>query len=357
MFADTKQYVGNLRELYVSDVPSFFKGKGRYYFDPVTGKSYKIPVLAKGGVVGRVDTGKPIIRLGEPKTIDVFARKFWHTPGMGEVWGFQKVSPMTNIFTDVKPVIPAPVAGRPLTTVTVSTTGVGTGMGAVPSAPTVGRIGTGFRMPGGFALAYGAVSLRTLEFLEEGTQMIHSIWKPPRQIDIPSTGLTFDVKPVLKQDISVKPVVKVDTGLIMGKKELEGPGLDIGRVSRFGYDVTPATITSVLPALKPAQAQAQAQLQLQLQESVYKTPRYKPPTTPKPIIEPYTPKIPKRFWFDLDETGKKRKRKHRDIDILGKGYRRRKWKTPSMEVIIPDIDTEKFVESSNVKKIMKKFQF
>jgi len=185
-------------------------------------------------------------------------------PGM--VYGRQDVVFKSFGFKPFVPPVPKgmPVVGGPSVTVlkTVTTGGVIKG---VPYAPAIGRIGTGFRMPSGFAMAYGAVSLRTLEFLEEGIVDVHPRWDKARSIEKQITDIKSVVKIERAMDILRTPKVK-QIGTVGLKFE---PGVkpevkkDLLRENVWKQEFE--RVSDVIPVVTPVLGQKQLQSQLQIQ--------------------------------------------------------------------------------------------
>jgi len=66
-----------------------------------------------------------------------------------------------------------------------------------------------------------------------------------------------------------------------------------------------------------------------------------------------TPFMPKSFIIPPSNKMKDIKDRFFNLKRLGLGHRKRKWKVPSMEEMIPNFD----VKIPNVKKMMKKINF
>jgi len=149
---------------------------GRFYIDPLTGKISKLPRIGKPISLKPIDVGKKIT-LGEPGPYDIFTRKVWHFPGHGvyikQAFRDLGYSSMKNFYVKTGKAIESSI--KPSGKLKVFTKDIGVARGFTPGAlqtPSITR--AGFRMPGGWAIATGGVSLEFLEWLEEGTGYVHS---------------------------------------------------------------------------------------------------------------------------------------------------------------------------------------
>jgi hypothetical protein len=128
---------------------------------------------------------------------------------------------------------------------------------------------SGFRMPGGYAIATGAVSLGFLDFLEEGIDTtIHPRWGK-RTVEKPTSDILIESRAKIKTPV-FNP--EMETLNIAGTSfETPKGEIDIDKASRvtprIKEDVAqaPASISAILPGVAQATSQKQKQDQLQLQ--------------------------------------------------------------------------------------------
>ena len=122
-----------------------------------------------------IDVG--LIRYGKPKP-DIIPSKWFVTP-RGSYW-IKITQPPKILFKFPKPITPQGIpVGKDLIAITTGALkGITTGGSFAPT--TTGLPVAGFRMPGGWAIATGGVSLGFLEWLEEGTTVVHPRWDKKR---------------------------------------------------------------------------------------------------------------------------------------------------------------------------------
>ena len=117
-------------------------------------------------------------------------------------------------------------------------------VGVSPVYPTISK--TGFRMMGGYALAYGAVSLGFLEFLEEGTGIVHPRWKTDVKQDRKSlVGLGS----ILESDVSLD--LSIDIG------EVSAVRTNLSSLNDIAMDVTSISRVDVSSMVKTSLRQSQ----------------------------------------------------------------------------------------------------
>lgn len=262
-----------------SDMPKpvGFKASGKYLYDVKTGIATRLETTVKPVSPWRF---KPVV---SGRTIIA------KTPSLKTV--------MIKPITKITPVYKTPSYVPPST--------VATGYPKLGYYPTT---------TGGWASAYGmGVSLSYIESLEEGIQYRSKYWA------------------------GVVPIKSVDTKL--GTVSILGKGLAVDSMKGLDVIQQPISMSDVTSALASDTAQRQQQRQQQKQDIVYKQitqPIYKTHTVYKtPIVsrvsfKPITPKVP-GFGFPSLPGISKRKKKKKDAIEWDKGYRYRKWKTPTME--------------------------
>ncbi len=116
-------------------------------------------------------------------------------------------------------------------------------------------------MPSGFSLAYGQVSLKLLEFLEEGVSYVHPRWGKTRPDvkQISEIGLKPDIElgtfSISAQELGTETLGQLDMDTYLSHKTQ--PGFDTSRITRtdIALETTPA-LTSAL-ALQPVQVTQQ----------------------------------------------------------------------------------------------------
>ena len=197
---------------------------------------------------------------------------------------------------------------------------------------------------------WGGTSLQELEAMEEGIgTSVHSFWKgvAPSKPFFPTTmgadiatglvtggiyGSGFMSPPKVQPiyDIKYKPDIKIESFKI----DMLQPKSDVVFKPKLGLDQFDknlyAQIQSNLVDQTPRQAPIQFQAQLQRQQQKYMP--YQPtPTVSQQVYQFRSPKISFIPSFE-GETFKAKKRK--PIELLGKGYRYRRWKVPRMEDLI-----------------------
>jgi len=370
-------------------VPKFeefrYKSTRDILYDPKTGEA--IP-LAKDLPIKRVDVSRYAhladpetkinygitTKLGEPKTVDVFGIKRYHLPGEGviKIAGKERVvKPTKFVFQDpyvsagaepvkaitltktkaiVKPIISKSVGKK------VSTT-IAKDIGDItkyewyqaPAKQITYATGQKIRgLPDAYAMAYGGVSLETLEFLEEGTGYIHPRWGR-KYVEIPGVGkieteerlgVMGAVDAIPKGELGVvsigaiktedlykeKPEVKY--AMITGElfKTDTGIRTDVGRgtIQTQDIDMTQKMMVGQMTALQLKQQQLLKQkLLMKYKLSAIKSPSFEPtkpaqptpdrprpsePVTPPPII-PEAPLPFARLQSQVPEGKKKMKRK------------------------------------------------
>ncbi len=120
------------------------------------------------------------------------------------------------------------VGKKPVAPTSVVTKDVGVTRGLKPQAPLLDTTSTGFRMPGGWAIATGGISLKTLEFLEEGLDIIHPHWGRPSKIDsmlLTKPEIIIEKKKDVTGVLTVEPLLSmVNVEEFLSKKK---PRIDI----------------------------------------------------------------------------------------------------------------------------------
>jgi len=242
------------------EIPYNVITRASYPFRPskvlITGRGKVIPLETytpvRPGPGGRiVDVGKmpgarPRLAVGGPK-------RWWFTDSRAVKIGFDpgiKVRPFVGKPTITQPVGVVSKAGPQFLSYKTVTTGGFKFPSPTVKAPIVSGIS---RVGGGFAGAYGAVSLRALEFLEEGLTGVHPRWEREFKLGRIS-ALSLQPISMPKLDLAYRPDVKT------------------GVMSESMWEQRFKQIPIVTPIVSPkvSQAQAQAQMQIQLQMPIFK---------------------------------------------------------------------------------------
>jgi len=195
---------------------------------------------------------------------------------------------------------------------------------SVSYAPTIGR--GGVRMPGGYAIASGAVSIDFLNFLEEGTGTGSGYWD--KQIK--------DVRSQSKTGTGFINISKKGIGLIPGSR------IDIASLNKQGINIINKNMQNIsniqAQGLRQEQFLRQDQLikQVTLTTTLPKTPydydyKFKEPTYDDYFKEVEKPKTPFVLPPDDALSGLFKRGKMPKANILGRGYRYRRIKVPKLE--------------------------
>ncbi|MBD3263561.1 MAG: hypothetical protein GF375_00480 [Candidatus Omnitrophica bacterium] len=303
-----------LRTPEYSDPLKFYKGK---VTNLKTKYTEPYPDFAKGGL---------------PKSKD-----------MGEVWGFEQVRQTSVTPWKFKPVVKGggkTPGSQQITqainkSVRVSSSYKGIGditkyewyrppLRSVSYAPTIGR--GGVRMPGGYAIASGAVSIGFLNFLEEGTGTASGYWDKTIK----------DVRSQSKTGTGFISLNKMGIGLIPGSR------VNLASLNKSGLNM----INKNMQNVSNIQAQGLKQDQFLKQDQIFKTVSLTS-TIPKNVYdydykfkdqdfddyfkEVGKPKTPFVFPPEDALSGLFKKGKLPKVNILGRGYRYRRVKVPKLE--------------------------
>lgn len=97
---------------------------------------------------------------------------------------------------------------------------------------------SGIRMPSGYAMAYGMVSLSLLEFLEEGTDIVHNRWNKKPNISKTSMGLaaSSNIKNLQMKVPDISSDLNIET--LTGSGEIVIPSVNTDVIVGIRNDIT-----------------------------------------------------------------------------------------------------------------------
>lgn len=182
---------------------------------------------------------------------------------------------------------------------------------SISYTPSMG--GVGVRLPSGYALAMGYVSLSYLGWLEEGTGIVHPRWKG-RTAPVVDTalGIQPDVSMGLKVDSLIGQELKIGTKSLLDYESIMKVDVKQDLLKIKTPDYSKASASAVSPMLALGLASRQAQV---LQPVLKQIQQYDTSVVSVPAFDPmvFSGFNATSFWFDMPgmtrrKTGGKRKK-------------------------------------------------
>ena len=208
------------------------KTPGRYLYDP---KTNWVARLAEDRPINRINLPSNKVILGEPKTVDMFGRRIYHMPGRGPIlWaGEQKGFSSKNIIKNNTINYESPYLNKAITKSTYETQPVIKGFNITKMewyqkpTPIIDNIKITSRggIGGGYAGAYGFVSINDLNFLEEGIDSSSNMWND-KNINKGRSGIDNILRPGIGLSPLGKDIMKPSSGSGFKPISLSNLGID-----------------------------------------------------------------------------------------------------------------------------------
>lgn len=164
-----------------------------------------------------------------------------------------------------------------------------------------------------------------------------STYRTRKNIDMFDTGIVSSsywdkVKPVMNTGQNM--ISDVKNSFLQINKNIQKPY--IGSRQSIGLLPGSRSLSDIMNISRSDVSQVQSVIPIQRQSSIQLQKQFEKTVTPSLNVFTGSSRIRIPFLFSMDNTGKKTKKKKPSLDILGKGYRTRKWKTPKVDDLFPN---------------------